>query len=94
MGLPEKIELVLTALKTDLWINFTMNLLGFRWNYEQTYYKLHSEISLFKLKPISQANSLEETDTPLLRLPLGLMELYIDRPNLVVLSSIRCSLST
>ena len=49
--------------------------------------------SCFKLKPVLQANTFEETDTiSLILLALGLMELYIDAANLAFPSSIRCSL--
>ena len=49
--------------------------------------------SCFKLKPVSQAKSVEEIDASLLiRFALGLMELYIDATNLAFLSSVRCSL--
>ena len=47
----------------------------------------------FKLKPVLQANSFEETDTiSLILLALGMMEFYIDAANLAFPSLIRCSL--
>ena len=50
--------------------------------------------SCFKLKPVSQANTFEETDPiSLMLLALGLIELNIDAANLAFPSSIRCSLS-
>ena len=50
--------------------------------------------SCFKLKPVSQANTFEETDTiSLILLALGLIELNIDAANLAFPSLIRCSLS-
>ena len=48
--------------------------------------------SSFKLQPVSQANSFEETDTiSLILLELGLMKLYIEMANLAFASSVKCS---
>ena len=48
--------------------------------------------SSFKLKPVSHANSFEETDTiSLILLELGLMKLYIEMANLAFASSVKCS---
>ena len=48
--------------------------------------------SSFKLKPVSHANSFEETDTiSLILLELGLMKLYIEMANLAFASSVKCN---
>ena len=79
----------------DLRTYFTVGLSGLQMEFPtETLQGNIGKSSCFKLKPLSQANSFQETDTiSLILLALILMELYIDAANLGCPSSIRCSLS-
>ena len=79
----------------DLRTHFTVDLSGLHTGLRKdTLQDNIGKSSCFKFKPVSQADSFEETDTiSLTLLALGLMELYIDAANLAFPSSIRCSLS-
>ena len=94
MGLPGRTELVLTNLWIDLWTCFTVGVSESQTKlWTDTLQGNMGKSSCFKLKPVSQANSFEETDTiSLIILVLGLIELYIDAANLAFPSSIRFSL--
>ena len=80
MDLPGGKELVLTVFKIDLQTNFTIGLSGLLTELQtDTLIGNMGKFSCFKLKPASHANNFfEETDTLLLILALGLMELSID----------------